>query len=65
MYLNQLPEATIRNGINVIICDNRKNESGFKVVGKMPSVQKIREREFREFMAVYGAPKGYKVDNLI
>lgn len=62
MYLNQFTEAQIRYNINLIICDNRKNEPAYKHLianGKNLSVQKIRDKEFFEFVETYGFPKGY------
>lgn len=62
MYRNQYTDAQIRKNINTIISDNRKNEPEYKELiesGKSLSVQKIRDKEFQEFVAIYGYPKGY------
>lgn len=62
MYLYQFTEKQIRSNINLIIRDNRKNEPLYKNLiasGGSPCVQKIRDKEFFEFMETYGFPKGY------
>lgn len=62
MYLNQFTEKQIRDNINTIIRDNRKNEPQYKALiasGGSPCVQKIRDKEFTEFVETYGFPKGY------
>ena len=62
MYRNQYTDAQIRRNINTIISDNRKDEPAYKELiasGKSLSVQKIRDKEFQEFVSIYGYPKGY------
>jgi len=55
MFLGQMTEKQIREGINTIIADNRKECTPKNSV----AVQLIWHDELMEFIAVYGMPKGY------
>ena len=54
MYLNQMSEHSIRQGINQIIADMRKNTPLATTFSK-----KIFHNELMEFVRTYGMPKGY------
>lgn len=56
MYLGQMTERQIREGINTIIADNRNYPPGTPV-----SIQLVWHIELMEFVSVYGLPKGYKL----
>ena len=57
MYLDQMPEATIRQSINVIIEASRSHlPTGYK-----KTTHKVWHKELMEFVDTYGAPKGYEI----
>lgn len=54
MYLNQMPEDMIKKEINLIIMDKRRLEPGLT-----PRHSKITHVELKEFVEIWGVPKGY------
>ena len=54
MYIDQMPELTIRVGMNAIIEDNRKN---FATNAKF--AKRIFHTELMEFVETYGMPKNF------
>lgn len=57
MYLDQMPEATIRKSINVIIQASRCNLP----VGFKKTTHKVWHKELMEFVETYGVPRGYEI----
>ncbi|MGQ2982095.1 hypothetical protein [Flavobacterium sp.] len=56
LYLNQMTEDYILSQINTIIAANRPNVTPSD---GSPRVRRITNKEFMEFVAIHGAPKGY------
>ncbi len=53
MYINQKPEARILKQINEILL-----EKGFA-----KEIKQIEHNEFMEYVATYGTPKGYYIED--
>lgn len=63
MFSDQYSESKIKQAINLIIIDNRKNKPLYKdyTPAKLRRIKAINHQEFMEFIAIYGEPKGYEV----
>lgn len=57
MYLDQIPEETIRKSINVIIEHCRSGSPA----GYRKKTHKVWHKELMEFVETYGVPRGYEI----
>ncbi|QEE49656.1 hypothetical protein FUA48_08680 [Flavobacterium alkalisoli] len=55
MYIDQMTERFILDNINTIIVATRNLPKNYR-----PRVSQLLHIEFMEFVATYGAPKGYE-----
>lgn len=60
-YIDQIPRDKIIKEINTIILNNPARKQIVRGRRKQPSVSRLFHKEFMEFVAIYGAPKGYTV----
>lgn len=60
-YIDQMPRDMIIKEINTIILNNPARKQIVRGRRKQPSVSRLFHKEFMEFVAIYGAPKGYAI----